>query len=95
MSSKVPKRFRNTGHKPKNYSDVAWDIRFVCSIVKVAIGPCRLVGSYANGIPFKDSDIDIAVEKVTPEIRNKVHSLSTILGVKIDISTAVGGFEIE
>lgn len=96
MSSKVPKSVRVWGRNPSSFKDVDLGVQFICKLVKIIIGDCRLVGSHFKGYPAPDSDIDIAVNEI--EIMNKfksqVSSVGILFGVNIDLCLIKGGFNV-
>lgn len=96
MSSAVPKKCRPSSKRPSKFSDIDKNAQHICKLIKIALDkPCRLTGSYFEGIPFLDSDIDISVDKKTTKDTQKVAEISKLFNVKIDISQTPGGFEIE
>lgn len=47
------------------------------------IGMALLFGSYAKGIPRKDSDIDIYIETENPDIKKELHLSDSKLSIKM------------
>lgn len=62
----------------------------------IIVGPCRITGSYAEGIPSLDSDIDISVDDLETVVkyRNQIDKISRLFNVKIDLSNREGGINV-
>lgn len=87
MSGKnFPKAFRQ-GYQARRYEDVNGNVRFICSILAIAL-ECEIYlgGSYANGIPSLSSDIDLYLIRI-PSTADKVKAekYSNMFGVKIQL----------
>lgn len=97
MSSSVPKDLRVWGgKKPSSFHDIDKRVQFLSKIISVVVGPCRIVGSYAESYPALDSDIDISIDDFE-NIKNhklKVDQISELFGVKIDLCHKEGGFYV-
>lgn len=96
MSSRVPKSVRVWGRKPSSFNDIDSGVQFICRLVKIIIGDCRLVGSHFKGYPSPDSDIDISVNSIEDmlKFKAKVEEVGDLFGVSIDLCLIEGGFDV-
>ncbi len=95
MSSAVHKRVRERFTKmakPLTIDDVYPPAKAAARMVRIALDRnVRITGSYADGLPWVDSDLDLVVNSMPmASEKEKVRLIGVEFGLKIDLGTNNG-----